>query len=541
MAYLNGMDFEPLPGVTYKHDYGVKLLEFEEIFNRTKNSATQREWLREVFRTDLWAIVHFVLGMKNANHPFVIEACAAVQDGPPTRTLDIWARDHLKTSIITVAETIFDIIRNPEERIAIFSHKKDVALAFLRLVKETLEGSAILKWCYPEIFYENPGSEAQKWGEESGLYVKRKGVYKEPTVSAWGLVEGMPTGYHFTKHIYDDVETADLVETPDMTDKVKSKYELSHAILTDGGRFRAVGTTFSHLGLMVHLQSIKDVNGNPLMHVRKYEATVDGSPNGPARFLSEERLAELRATMSRYNFNSQYLLDPSEKGSLLLVAEFLKEVEPEDIPKRIFKFMTIDPAGERRSDKRQGDSWAMGVIGVVPYLDDIGASDLYLLDMIVEPMTEAEALDNVVKMYTRNGKIISLGVEKVGMTTAEVHVANALRSKGRNLTVENGGLVVLRPAGRKKQLRIEQSLAWPLNNSKIHVSRGIPAAYRERLKLEMKKFPYWHDDALDMLAYVYDIIKDWRFGKFKAESDAEKEWDRKQQYLAREHRGWMVV
>jgi len=27
----------------------------------------------------------------------------------------------------------------------------------------------------------------------------------------------------------------------------------------------------------------------------------------------------------------------------------------------------------------------------------------------------------------------------------------------------------------------------------------------------MEKFPFWHDDGLDALSYLYDIIKDFRF------------------------------
>jgi hypothetical protein len=27
----------------------------------------------------------------------------------------------------------------------------------------------------------------------------------------------------------------------------------------------------------------------------------------------------------------------------------------------------------------------------------------------------------------------------------------------------------------------------------------------------MEKFPYWHDDALDALAYLYDMIQNYKF------------------------------
>jgi hypothetical protein len=61
-----------------------------------------------------------------------------------------------------------------------------------------------------------------------------------------------------------------------------------------------------------------------------------------------------------------------------------------------------------------------------------------------------------------------------------------------------------------KQARIVENLSWPLVNGKLWISTAIPSAYRERLKLEMSKFPYWHDDGLDALSYIYDMLKDVR-------------------------------
>ena len=114
-----------------------------------------------------------------------------------------------------------------------------------------------------------------------------------------------------------------------------------------------------------------------------------------------------------------------------------------------------------------------------PFLSDVGASDIYILDMVVEPLTETEAMNTIIRMYTRNGRIEKLCVEKVGMISAEVHIANALRAKGIYVSLENGRLYLLRPAGRSKQQRIESNLSWPLDSGKIRISKGVPSCYRE--------------------------------------------------------------
>jgi hypothetical protein len=275
-----------------------------------------------------------------------------------------------------------------------------------------------------------------------------------------------------------------------------------------------------------------------MYHVRIKPATIDGTPNGPSAYLPEARLAELR--LGRH-FYSQQLLNPTPQGAQKLDRSGLVEVSPAEIPTKLFKFMTVDPAGERKSDSRQGDSWALVVAGVEPYRDDVGASRIFILDMMVEPMTEAEALNNIVQMFLRNGQIRQLGVEKVGISTAEIHIAKALHARGRSITVENKGLVVLRPAGRPKEQRIEAALQWPLLHRKIHLSTAIPVAYRERLKIEMDRFPYWHDDCLDALSYVYDLARDFRFSSYAStQGDVFDRYKRKEGQR-RTHDSWLYV
>lgn len=538
---LNGVKFQKVKDFKYRtQPYKI----VDKIANPPKDWKTgpglapyDLSLLRDVLRKDLWLIVYFVLKVPIANHPFVIQACYDVMDGPKSHTIDLWAREHFKSTIITIAETIQRIINNPEERICIFSHTKSAALSFFRSIKYVFEHSDILKACYPDILYQDPATQAWKWSEDAGLYVQRKSNSKEPTLMAAGLIEGMPTGYHFTGRIYDDVETFDMVKTPEIMMKLKEAFDMSQNLGTVDGWTRVVGTPYHHEGLLLYVINKKDTDGTPIYYTRKKPATVDGTPNAPSVYLPETKLAELRT--NKQHFYSQQLLDPTPQGTQKLTSSHLKEVPSDQIPSRLFRFMAIDPAGERKD--RVGDSWAIIVGAFEPYRDDAGAANLYILDAMIEPMTQADAMDNIVKMYMRNGKVLKLGIEKVGMSTAEIHVANALRAKGRSLTVENKGLVILRPAGRQKAQRIEASLAWPLNNGKIHISMAIPEAYRTRLKLEMDKFPYWHDDGLDAVAYLYDVAKEYKFGpKVQVEPEAE---ERLKIYTPGKvtNDGWMIV
>lgn len=511
-AKFNEVEWVGLPGVEYCYDYGRVYQHIRE------NPSNELRLIRELCQRDLFFLVCFVMRVPRSNHAFVVGACRDVQTGARSHTLDTWAREHFKTTIISIADPVQRILNNCEETVGIFSYAKDPALAILRSIKTIFEQSEILKWAFPDVLWGNPRLESPSWGEDRGIVVKRKGFQKEATVEAHGLIEGMPTGKHFTHRVYDDVVTEKIVPpnaTPEMMSKVKTNFDLSENLGSEGGTCRIVGTFYHYEDPLVYIRDKKTLDGAPVFVHRVKAATEGGAYNGGSVFLSEERLAILRT--NKYQFACQQLLDPTPVEMADLDPGMLVEVEVSDIPKRLFKFMTVDFAGVNQN--REGDSWAVLLVGVSPMLDDTGGSDVYILDAVIEPMSMESALSSIVEMYCRGGVVWQVGVEKVGATTMEVHVKNALKARGR----ANAEVKTLTPAGRKKQFRILQNLEWPLRNGKVRISKGVAVGVRERLKMEMRKFPYWHDDGLDALAYVYDLLKEFPFARKRSSLISEKD------------------
>lgn len=534
---INGVrwDYREDIGKRYIHDYRLCWEDVEA------GVYDEHSMWRFLIQNDIWFILYFVLRKDRANHPFLVECCRDLQYGPRTNTVDLWFRGALKTTIISVAETIQDICNDPEQRIAIFSYTKTAARKILKMVKQAFEESDLLKTCFPDVLWTDPEREAPYWSEENGIVVRRKGIYREATVSAWGLLEGMPTGDHYTKRIYDDVVTEENADSVVENEKLKENYDLSHNLSTfsETDRVRVVGTPYRYDDALMYIQGKKDpVTEQPLYHVRKKTATVDGTFNGASVFHPESALAEART--NKRTFAAQQLIDPTPVGDVKLNPEFIKEVAPHEIPKNLWKFMTVDPAGLRKSDSRDGDSWAMLCFGIVPERSDFGASDLYILDLVIDTFDSDDAMKEVCDMYCRNGRIWKLGVEKVGISTMEVHIAQHLFTRGRIVNTENGSLQILRPGGRDKQGRIETNLEWPLNNGKIFISKAIPVGFRERLKLEMRKFPFWKDDGLDALSYAYDLVKDYRFSRAFAE-ETERRDPYRDNDKDKDLKGWLVV
>jgi hypothetical protein len=158
--------------------------------------------MAELGRTDLYFLLRYILGVAKVENEWVYQRCCEVQREPNGR-LDLWAREHFKSTIITFGLTIQDVLNDPEITVGIFSFSRGIAKKELRRIKQEFENNKTLKACYPEILWENPAKQAPKWSEDDGIVVKRSGNPKEATIEAWGLTEAMPTGAHYRLMVYE--------------------------------------------------------------------------------------------------------------------------------------------------------------------------------------------------------------------------------------------------------------------------------------------------------------------------------------------------
>jgi len=576
---INGVEFTPHPdigtplspkGVNYAHDYlrvvenitgkryarllfnkevGVDTLtEVEEdqirqvsAQEKARPGSLENSVFRALIANDLWFLLYFIVkpfadkaGMERVNHPFTVQACQEIQGGPRDYTLDLWARFHFKSSIITIAETIQYELKNPEYATGLFSHKAPIAKDFLFTIKSIFENEKILVATYPDVVWEDPRRQAPLWSIDEGIILKRKSNRKEASVSGHGLVEGMPTALHFERRVYDDISTNDIAGSVDIIRNVNHAFDVSQNLKTlVGSHHRVTGTYYSHQDPLIYVRNKKNIDGSPKYFIRFKPATDDGTRDGKPVLMDQESLDELKTDSS---FNCQQLLDPTPREEQKLNFEYLQAIEKEAIPKRVYRFMLIDQAGDAGSNKtKDGDAWAIGVLAVEPVSDDIGQAKVFLENLWVEIASESEAIDQAVRMFIDSGIVVRLGVEKVGISTTHIHIAKALKARGRYVDFDENNKktsvgVLLRPAGRHKKKFIEAALAWPLNNSKLYYSKSIKSGYIERLKQEMDNFPLWHDDVLNMMAYLYDMIKEYNFPKPVSEYELMQRRREQQEY-----------
>jgi hypothetical protein len=359
--------------------------------------------MRELAKSDRYFLLIKICRRYDLLHEWLYDRCREVEADPDNH-LDLWARDHYKSTIITFAGSIQAILNDPEITIGIFSHKAPIAKGFLSQIKRELEANALLKWLFPDVLYQDPARDSPQWSVEGGLIVRRTSNPKEATLEAHGLVDGQPIAKHFRLRIYDDVVVPQSVSTPEQITKTNEAVSLSEDLGMEGGRRWAAGTRYH----------FADTYADMLQRgwkARIHPATHDGTKTGRPVFLSLKRWLEKVRTQSEGVLACQQLLNPLAGTIRMFNVEDLKQWEVR--PDALMVYIMVDPA---RSKKKDSANTAMAVLGI----DEM--SRKYLLDGFDHQMDLMERWQNMRDLWVKWRRAPGVQGIKVGY---EVYGAQA--------------------------------------------------------------------------------------------------------------------
>lgn len=453
--------------------------------------------------------------------PFLFERCQEVQK-EPDGFLDIWARDLYKTSIITFALTIQEILRDPEITICIYSYNVSTAQKMLVQIKNVLEGNRILLSCFPDILFTN--TNVSTWKDEQGnihrmewsndgFNVKRKGNPKEHTLECSGLVTGQKTGGHYNLLIYDDTVTPESVATRSQIEKTTSQFEMSlNTGSTANMRIRMIGTRYA-LG-----DTYEKIIRDGTVKLRKYPCVDE---NGTSVLYSDVVLNWKLSKMHGSVVATQMYCDP-QAGS---VFNFLEEWIParirfSDIDLEKWNwYIIVDPAQKVSEDADYTIMWAVGVTGK-------GDDKTYLwADLIRDKLNlegKQKALFDMVARFTNSRKRPTVFYERVGMQSDIQHYQYIMNRTGYVFDIIeasgkpklNYGMTASGSNLKFKDLRIS-ALQPSLKNGR---HRFVDEAFHENWKKEKEdmlrsffeqeytKYPFSeHDDGLDAMSRSVDL------------------------------------
>jgi predicted phage terminase large subunit-like protein len=440
---------------------------------------------------DLFYLLIVLLRRRDLDHDWLFARCQEVQAAPDGQ-LDLWAREHGKTSIITFGRTIQDILRDPEITIAIFSHTRPMAKRVLRQIKTEFKFNAPLKALFDDVLWAEPDRQAPKWSEDDGLIVKRQGNPSEATLEAWGMVDGLPTGKHFRVRVYDDVIDKKAVTGPEMIAKVTEMWELSLSLgVKEVGVARYIGTRY-HFN-----DTYREIIARGAATPRLYPATRDATVEGEPVLMSRAELAKRRRDMGPFTFSAQMLQNPTADSKQGFQVAWLRAFAPDDEAAGMNTYILVDPASEK---KRGSDYTAMAVIGLA------ADQNYYLLDAVRDRLNLGERTAALFSLH-RRWRPRGVGYEKYGQQCDIEHIEACQASEHYRFDITPLGGALSKRDRIRRLVPVFEAGRFYLPDSLIKTDYdGRPVDLVQAfIEEEYKPFPVpVHDDLFDAISRILD-------------------------------------
>lgn len=386
---------------------------------------------------------------------WLYDRCREVEADPDDH-LDLWSREHYKSTVITFAGIIQEILRDPELTICIFSDVGKVAKPFLHQIMYEFETNEELKQTYPDVLWQEPAREAPSWSLQNGITVKRKSNPKEASIEAHGLIEGAPTGRHYGLRVYDDVVTQETVNNPDQIAKVTQRWELSDNLGAQPHPRRwHIGTRYSYSDTY---QTILD---RKVLTPRLYPATDDGRADGNPVFWDRETW-ERKKNDQPTQYPAQLLQNPAAGEQAMFLPQWLRAYDVR--PHTLNVYIMVDPS-KGPTTKTRGDHTAIAVVGMD------STANMYLLDGHCHRMDLDERwrrLRDLHRKWARAKGVltVTVGYEQYGAQSDVEHMMLEMMREKYSFAIEEMNWP--RQGDHSKEDRVSR-LVPPFKNSKFHL------------------------------------------------------------------------
>lgn len=444
--------------------------------------------MRRLALGDLFFLLVYACGKHYVDNDWGYQRCRDIQRAPFGH-LDLWAREHLKSTIITFGLVLQCILADPETTAGIFSFTRPIAKQFLRQIMRELESNELLQKLFPDRLWESPRSQAPKWSENDGIILRREGNPKESTVEAWGLVDGQPTSKHFMLMVYDDTVSRESVTNAEQIAKTTRAWEDSLNLSARGGEAIYVGTFWHHADTYHTMIE----RGIP---VRKYPGTADGTEEGEPVYLSAEEIAEKRRMMGRYVFSCQILLNPQPESMHSFRPEWRRSW-PARMYANLNLYILVDPA---HSKKKGSDYSVFTVVG-------LGSDrNYYVVTWVRGRLNLTERTNTLIALH-QEYRPVGVGYERYGLQSDIEHIQFVQEQVNYRFSITELGGALSKPDRVERMIPDFEAGRWYLPESCIRAGEeGAQVDLRKEYDREYEDWPFpLHDDMLDCQSRIYDM------------------------------------
>lgn len=251
------------------------------------------------------------------------------------RQLQLWPRGHFKSTVFTVAYSIWRLVREPNLRILIANARLDNSKAFLREIKSHFERNDKLR-----AIAGHQVTKDSKWTETEIIIKGRRKNLKEPSIQVAGVGQSM-VSQHYDLIIMDDIVNNENTSTQEQIQKTIDWYRLSISLLEPDGQTIIVGTRYHYADLYGFLLANNRGEFRVELHSCYKE---DGTPIFPSRF-TKEHLDGVRYDQGSYIFSCQYLNEPTDEETAKFKKSWVRYYDDKDLEgKQLYTTYTVDRA-----------------------------------------------------------------------------------------------------------------------------------------------------------------------------------------------------
>jgi phage terminase large subunit-like protein len=463
----------------------------------------------------------YILDYQDVDSPYHKRMCKRYQNtyNKPF-VLELHPRGHLKTSVITVGGTIWQIIqpknklgndktvRGVDLRYLIGGASYDVSIDMLKDIKSVFETNEMFRWMFPELAPDDrwiAGRGAGIWcAERLDIPGSRWCRRKEGTINVTS-VGGSKVSKHFDDINIDDGINDDNSESRDVRAKVSKWFKNLLPLRNDGStsRIRLVGTRWHYgdrYGEIIKQEKARkeeaESNGKvyfPVWDIYHSGAVKNGEPVWKEKY-TLEILSDIKAEIGSYLYSCHYDNEPVSLENAQFKEEDIKEIDKEDLPVNLTYYAALDQADEETTF---GDYTVLTIAG----FDFMGK--MYVVDIKRGKFTQNEII-LMCMLATKRYKLKKLGVETTGFQKT---LLRGYKHATRKHKIFVPWTEISR--GNSSKIKLHLGLQPRVERGDFYYVKGIKDA--EEMINEMIQMPKGeHDDILDTLAFIDAIhIKDY--------------------------------
>lgn len=405
--------------------------------------------------------------------------CDGVQYGSD-KQIDLWPRGHLKSTLITVGDSLYEIAKNPNIRIFIGNAVLSNAKSFLREIKGHLERNQKLI----SIVGEQKNKD-EKWTETEIIVKGRTKNLKEPTIQVAGVGQSL-VSQHYDLMILDDLVNTENVNTPELIQKTIEWYKMALSLLEPNGKLIIIGTRYHFADLYGYL--LKKYQDDPRWHIEVHQIYgEDGEPIFPEKF-NHQYIQELRGDQGSFIFSCQYLNNPVDDESSKFKKSWIRYEQPQVLEgKQLFTTLSVDRA---YSLQKTADYTGFTVRSVDQ------ENYWHIRHARRARMTEGEIINQIFELR-KHFKVDRVGIEQLAFNSTIKPVLD------EEMRRRNEFFDVVELKGKNSKVSRIEGLVPRFETGSICFT-GEPLEFLD-LEDELLRFPVAeHDDLADSLAYHND-------------------------------------